>query len=164
MISTNRNVQVAAKTNPSPLDGLRRKPYLDFMPGDVALIVRSLPRALFAFFLIVCVAVAPICVARCSSTLCASPSHSSDSCHQSSAAGGEGPALACKTNVPCANAQFLFTIPRLESFSAPLMSNVLVPAVLLHLPNHHVISSSNSALLELTVAAIPITAPVPLRI
>lgn len=153
-------------TNYAPLDVLRYKPYLDSMGWTATISFRSCSRALFATSLILCLVIVPICTARCASALCGSslPNQPADSCHHSTAAEeSSGPTYKPAT-LSCTNTQSFFTIPRLEGFSASLIPDGSVQATLLHLPNYDAVSLGNFAVFALSVASIPISAPVPLRI
>jgi len=106
---------------------MRGKPYLDSMVRDVAIFLRSFSRALFAALLILCIAVSPVCAARCASALCASSlsGQPAESCHQSSSrmATGHVPVLSSvPASTPCAAADLLFTSPRLEDFAISIES------------------------------------------
>jgi hypothetical protein len=126
---------------------------------------RSCSRAFFATLLILCLVIVPICTARCASTLCGAslPNQLADSCHHSTVAEGSGLAYEA-ASLPCTNTQFFFAIPRLEGFSVSLTSHGSVPAILFNLPDYDAIALGSLVLSALSVASVPINAPVPLRI
>lgn len=149
------------------LDATRHNPYLGQMFRAGAASFRSFFHGLFATLLILCLTIAPICAARCASTLCGAslPGQAADSCHNSTAAIEGASGLVYKSaGLPCTNTQLLFTVPRFQSFSTSLTSHVSVQAALLFLPSSHAIPLVSFAMLALPAASTPSSAPVPLRI
>jgi hypothetical protein len=110
----------------TPLDWLRHKPYLDSMLRDVAIFLACFFRALLAVLLILCLAIAPICTARCASTLCADSGQPAESCHHSSVPTSDAPVIASiAKSIPCQAANLLLASPRVEEFLSSLESQLV---------------------------------------
>jgi hypothetical protein len=86
----------------------------------------SFVRALISASLIACLTIAPICAARCATTLCvpASSDNSPNDCHHSSHQSGSAPTFTTSSATPCASAELLFTTPRLGTSSVSIESHV----------------------------------------
>jgi hypothetical protein len=110
------------------LDSRVGNPYLRFMDGIAPMPRRAVP----AVMLILCLTIAPLCAARCSTQLClpsSSATGNSGGCHESS---DDPAAFGWKKVAPhaCAPAELVFTSPRnVDHLSSHTFSPVLFLSV-----------------------------------
>jgi hypothetical protein len=85
----------------------------------------SFVRALISASLIACLTIAPICAARCATTLCVpvSSDNSPNDCHHSSHHSGSAPTFTTRSAIPCPTAELIFTTPRLDPSSVSIESH-----------------------------------------
>lgn len=86
----------------------------------------SFVRALISASLIACLTIAPICAARCATTLCvpASTDNLAIDCHHSPHHSGSAPTFTTRSATPCATAELIFTTSRMSTFSVSIESYV----------------------------------------
>src|SRR5271165_4354859 len=87
---------------------------------------RSIAYALFSACLLACLVVAPLCSARCATTLClpASSDNAADTCHHSSHHTGPALAFTAAPSGACAVGELIFTTPRPSNLSVSVDSYV----------------------------------------
>ena len=81
----------------------------------------SFCRVTLAVVVILCLAITPLCAARCAAMVCTpfATDHSTDECHQSSHHTGSAAAsLGATPTALCIPGELLFTAPRLQTISA----------------------------------------------
>ncbi len=118
------NVNFCARR--SALDGHRNNLYLAYMARNMTSFPVFFVRALISASLIACLTIAPICAARCATTLCipASADNPVNDCHHSSHRSGSAPTFTTPSATPCSTADLIFTTPRLGASSVSIGSDV----------------------------------------
>ena len=117
------------------LDALPYRPYLDEMVRKLRVLFRSFGRATLAVAVMLCLAMTPLCAARCAAMVCTplAANHSTGECHHSSS--HTGPAAAYLGAAPtalCIEGELLFTAPRLQRIpvSADPLDSTFAPGPL----------------------------------
>ena len=100
--------------------------YLALMARNMTQFAVCFVRALVSLSLIACLTIAPICAARCATTLCVPGSTDTLAidCHHSPHHSGSAPTCTTRSATPCGTAELVFTTSRMSTISVSLESYV----------------------------------------
>jgi hypothetical protein len=112
------------------IDARLHNPYLPLMTREH--ISRSIACGLLSIFLVALLVTAPLCAARCASSLCTpvSSTHAAETCHHSSLSEGNAPSLSAAAKHPCPAPELFFTSLRPEGFSSSVVVFVVSVGVI----------------------------------